>query len=62
MVDNYAAGRSWADLSSYPDQDGNTHLFAIPWKADLKSLVWYVPENFEDAATKCPRRWKISRR
>lgn len=54
MADNYAAGSSWADLSSYPDQDGNTQLFAIPWKADLKSLVWYVPENFEDAGYEVP--------
>lgn len=54
MVDNYAAGQSWVDLSSYKDPGGNTQLFALPWKADLKSLVWYVPENFEDAGYEVP--------
>jgi alpha-glucoside transport system substrate-binding protein len=54
MVANYAAGQSWVDLSSYPDASGNTQLFAIPWKADLKSLVWYVPENFSDAGYTVP--------
>ncbi|MEQ9691632.1 MAG: ABC transporter substrate-binding protein [Bauldia litoralis] len=55
MVDNYAAGQSWVDLSTYPDKDGNREFFAFPWKADLKSLVWYVPENFEDAGYEVPQ-------
>ncbi|MGH6925017.1 MAG: ABC transporter substrate-binding protein [Propylenella sp.] len=55
LVDNYAAGQSWADLSTYKDKDGNPQLFALPWKADLKSLVWYVPENFEDAGYEIPQ-------
>ena len=54
LVDNYAAGQSWVDLSSYPDASGNRQLFAFPWKADLKSLVWYVPENFADAGYEIP--------
>jgi hypothetical protein len=29
-------------------------FFAYPYKADLKSLVWYVPENFEDAGYEVP--------
>lgn len=54
LVDNYAAGQSWVDLSSYKGKDGETHLYAFPYKADLKSLVWYVPENFEDAGYDVP--------
>ncbi len=55
LLDNYSAGQSWVDLSTYKDKDGNAQLFAFPWKADLKSLVWYVPENFKEAGYKIPR-------
>jgi alpha-glucoside transport system substrate-binding protein len=55
LLDNYAAGQSWVDLSTYKDKDGNPQLFAFPWKADLKSLVWYVPENFEEAGYEIPQ-------
>ena len=48
IVENYAAGESWADLATYPGPEGAARLYAFPYKADLKSLVWYVPENFED--------------
>jgi len=54
IIDNYSAGQSWVDLSTYPDASGNPQLFAFPYKADLKSLVWYVPENFEDAGYEIP--------
>lgn len=55
LRDNYAAGQSWADLSSYPDEKGNTKLFAFPYKADVKSLVWYSPDNFDDAGYDVPQ-------
>ncbi len=54
MVENYAAGQSWVDLGTYTDKDGNDHFFAFPFKADVKSLVWYVPENFDDAGYEVP--------
>ncbi len=54
MLDNYSAGQSWVDLSTYAGKDGDKQLFALPWKADLKSLVWYVPENFEEAGYEVP--------
>ena len=54
LAENYAAGQSWVDLSSYAGPDGNTDLYAFPYKADVKSLVWYVPENFEDAGYEVP--------
>lgn len=54
LLDNYAAGQSWVDLSTYKGKDGKDQLFAFPWKADLKSLVWYVPDNFEEAGYKVP--------
>ena len=52
--ESYAAGDSWADLSSYPGPDGEVALYAFPYKVDVKSLVWYVPENFEDAGYEVP--------
>lgn len=55
LMENYAAGQSWVDLSTYQDKDGNAHLFAFPYKIDVKSLVWYVPENFEDAGYEVPK-------
>lgn len=54
LVDNYSAGQSWVDLSSYKGKDGSTHLYAFPYKADVKSLVWYSPDNFDDAGYEVP--------
>ncbi len=54
VKDNYGAGQSWVDLGSYRGKDGNKAYFAFPFKADVKSLVWYVPENFEEAGYKVP--------
>jgi alpha-glucoside transport system substrate-binding protein len=54
LTDNYGAGASWAALGTYKGQDGAEQLFAFPYKADVKSLVWYSPENFEDAGYEVP--------
>ncbi len=56
--DNYAAGDSWAALGTYAGKDGADHFFAFPYKADVKSLVWYVPENFEDAGYDIPETYE----
>jgi alpha-glucoside transport system substrate-binding protein len=55
VKDNYGAGQSWAELGTYKDKDGAAKFFAFPYKADLKSLVWYVPENFKDAGYEIPK-------
>jgi len=55
LLDNYAAGQSWVDLSTYKGKDGKAELYAFPYKIDVKSLVWYVPENFEDAGYEVPK-------
>jgi alpha-glucoside transport system substrate-binding protein len=54
MAGTYAAGQSWVDLGTYDGQDGEEHFYAFPYKADVKSLVWYSPENFEDAGYEVP--------
>ncbi len=58
VKDNYGAGQSWVDLGTYKDKDGAEKFFAFPYKADLKSLVWYVPENFEEAGYEVPKTWE----
>ena len=54
ILDNYSAGQSWIDLGTYADQTGNEQLYGFFYKIDVKSLVWYVPENFEDAGYDVP--------
>ena len=52
--DNYAAGQSWVDLASFPGESGDISTYGFFFKVDVKSLVWYVPENFEDAGYEVP--------
>ncbi|WP_171131819.1 MULTISPECIES: ABC transporter substrate-binding protein [unclassified Ruegeria] len=52
--DNYAAGQSWVDLGTYAGLDGVEDLYGFFYKVDVKSLVWFVPENFEDAGYEVP--------
>jgi alpha-glucoside transport system substrate-binding protein len=54
LSENYGAGPSWAALGTYKGADGNPALFAFPYKADVKSLVWYSPDNFADAGYEVP--------
>ncbi|QIK39288.1 ABC transporter substrate-binding protein [Pontivivens nitratireducens] len=49
VAENYAAGQSWVDLATF---DGE--LYGFFYKADVKSLVWFVPENFGDAGYEVP--------
>jgi len=52
--ENYAAGQSWVDLGTYAGKDGSDAMYGFFYKVDVKSLVWYVPENFEDAGYDVP--------
>ncbi|WP_375281342.1 ABC transporter substrate-binding protein [Pseudooctadecabacter sp.] len=52
--DNYAAGSSWVDLGTYADADGADQFYGFFYNVNVKSLVWYVPENFEDAGYDVP--------
>lgn len=55
IQDNYAAGDSWRELATAVGKDGQPGIYTFPYKADVKSLVWYVPENFEDAGYAIPK-------
>nr|CAD6424976.1 carbohydrate ABC transporter substrate-binding protein [Rhizobium sp. Q54] len=54
VKDNYGAGESWIGYGTYKGKDGAEAFYAFPYKADVKSLVWYVPENFEEAGYEVP--------
>lgn len=53
--ENYAAGESWVDLGTFTGPGGNENFYAFPYKIDVKSLVWYVPENFADFGYDVPQ-------
>ena len=54
VAENYAAGPSWVDLGTYADADGNDQMYGFFYNVNVKSLVWYSPENFEDAGYEVP--------
>ena len=54
MAENYAAGSSWVDLGTYAGADGEEAYYAFAYKVDLKSIVWYLPDNFADAGYEVP--------
>lgn len=53
-LENYAAGQSWVDLGTYEGPDGAEDFYGFFYKVDLKSLVWYSPDNFADAGYEIP--------
>ena len=53
-----AAGSSFVSLGTYKDKDGNPQFYGVPYKADLKSLVWYSPDNFADAGYEVPTTYE----
>ncbi|MEP0071795.1 MAG: ABC transporter substrate-binding protein [Marinomonas sp.] len=54
VVKDYAAGQSWADLATFDNGKGKKEFYGVFYRADLKSLVWYSPDNFDDAGYDVP--------
>jgi len=54
VAENYAAGPSWVALGTYADAAGADQFYGFFFNVNVKSLVWYVPENFEDAGYEVP--------
>jgi alpha-glucoside transport system substrate-binding protein len=50
----FAAGASWADLATFAGPDGEPNVYGIFFGTDVKSLVWYAPEAFEEAGYEIP--------
>lgn len=55
VEENYAAGSSWVDLGTYANAEGQDEFYGFFFNVNLKSLVWYVPENFDDAGYDVPQ-------
>jgi len=55
LRDNYAAGDSWVDLVTFDGPDGQSAVYGFPYKIDVKSLVFYSPENFAAMGYDVPR-------
>jgi alpha-glucoside transport system substrate-binding protein len=55
LTTNYAAGASWAALGQYEGKDGKVHQYGFPYKQELKSLVWYSPDNFKEKGYQVPK-------
>ena len=51
---NYAAGDSWVELGSFAGPDGAEELYGFFYRINVTSLVWYVPENFEENGYEVP--------
>ncbi|MCY4023672.1 MAG: ABC transporter substrate-binding protein [Anaerolineaceae bacterium] len=54
VLENYAAGQSWVDLGTYPDAMGDPQYYGFFYKVDVKSLVWYSPDAFDEAGYDIP--------
>jgi len=52
--ENYSAGESWVDLGSFTGPDGDDALYGFFYKVDVKSLVWYSPDQFFEAGYDTP--------
>jgi len=55
IAENYAAGESWVDLATSENtQAGGEALNGFFYKVDVKSLVWYSPEVFDELGFEIP--------
>lgn len=54
VAENYGAGESWVALGTYGNASGEDELYGFFYNVNVKSLVWYNPENFEDAGYDVP--------
>ena len=52
---NFAAGSSWADLGTYKDKAGKEQFYGLFYNVNVKSLVWYNPDNFKEKGYKVPK-------
>jgi alpha-glucoside transport system substrate-binding protein len=55
VTKNYAAGSSWADLGTYANKAGKKEFYGLFYNVNVKSLVWYIPENFKEKGYKVPK-------
>lgn len=54
VLENYAAGQSWVDLGSYADEMGESQFYGLFYNVNVKSLVWYSPDAFDEGGYDIP--------
>ncbi|MCY4525514.1 MAG: ABC transporter substrate-binding protein [Anaerolineaceae bacterium] len=54
VLENYAAGQSWVDLGSYAGPMGESDFYGFFFNVNVKSLVWYSPDAFDEAGYDIP--------
>ena len=54
VLENYAAGQSWVDLGTYADAMGESQFYGLFYNVNVKSLVWYSPDAFDEAGYDIP--------
>ena len=54
VLENYAAGQSWVDLGSYADDMGESQFYGLFYNVNVKSLVWYSPDAFDEGGYDIP--------
>ncbi len=54
IIENYAAGQSWVDLGTHEGPEGEEQLYSFFYKVDVKSLVWYNPDAFDELGYEVP--------
>ena len=54
VLENYAAGQSWVDLGTYADENGEPQYYGFFYNVNVKSLVWYSPDNFDEGGYEIP--------
>lgn len=54
IEENYSAGPSWAALGQFEGPNGTVAQYAFPYKQEVKSLVWYSPDNFDEMGYEIP--------
>jgi alpha-glucoside transport system substrate-binding protein len=57
VLDNYAGGEGWVAFGTYGDENGEDQYYGMFYNVNLKSLVWYVPEVFEELGYEIPTTW-----
>jgi len=55
VIKDYAAGKSWVKLATFKGPHHKDHFYGVFYRVDLKSLVWYSPDNFADAGYQVPK-------
>lgn len=54
VLEHYAAGQSWVDLGTYADENDEPQFFGFFYNVNVKSLVWYSPDAFDEAGYDIP--------